>query len=409
VTLLPGRLSDWITLTFRVAPGIKVSGICRLLLTELDEHVSLYVTPINIDPDKPAMPIAHPPFYAPYLARKIGKFATLGLAEDTWALNEGAIRVEDFLRQTYDIDREREAMFTAALDRLRAGTLVCVFDATDRIQHMCWRQLEEGRQREDGSAGVGHNGNAIEELYAHNDALVGRVLNRLRSGDLLFVLSDHGFTSFRRGVNVNSWLRAEGYLVLKAGADGTSEWLREVDWTKTRAYALGLTGMFLNLAGRESSGIVKPGPEAEALKKEIIGKLTGLVDRDTGEVAINEVFDTARLYSGPYLPNAPDFLVGYNSGYRNSWDSATGVVAGPVFQDNVKAWSGDHCVDPRLVPGVLFCNRPIDERDPALIDIAPTALRLFGIEPPPYMEGKSLFHFDKAGSATRALEGQGAQ
>ena len=97
------------------------------------------------------------------------------------------------------------------------------------------------------------------------------------------------------------------------------------------------------------------------------------------------------VYSGPYLANAPDFIVGYNAGYRNSWESATGVVAGPVFQDNVKAWSGDHCVDPRLVPGVLFCSRPIEQSDPALIDIAPTALRLFGIEPPSYMEGTPLF------------------
>ena len=63
------------------------------------------------------------------------------------------------------------------------------------------------------------------------------------------------------------------------------------------------------------------------------------------------------------------------------------MVAGPVFQDNIKAWSGDHCIDPRLVPGVLFCSRPIDADDPALIDIAPTALRLFGLEPPAYMEG----------------------
>jgi predicted AlkP superfamily phosphohydrolase/phosphomutase len=194
-------------------------------------------------------------------------------------------------------------------------------------------------------------------------------------------------------VNVNGWLRAEGYLVLKTGADGASEWLRDVDWGRTRAYALGLTGLFLNLQGREGSGIVSPGAEAEALKREIIGKLTGLVDDGTGEVGVREAFDTAALYDGPYRANAPDVLVGYNAGYRHSWNSATGVVAGPVFEDNVKAWSGDHCVDPRLVPGVLFSSRKIDARDPSLVDIAPTALRTFGIEPPPYMEGTPLFEF----------------
>jgi predicted AlkP superfamily phosphohydrolase/phosphomutase len=397
VTLKPGRMSDWISVRFRAAPGITIFGICRMLLTEMAEHVSLYVTPINIDPERPAMPIAYPAFYAPYLAKRIGRFATLGLAEDTWALNEGAIGVDDFLGQTYDIDREREAMFCAALDRLRTGALVCVFDATDRIQHMCWRRPDAPETPDaSGASDAPDASQAIAKLYEHNDALVGRVLERLGPDDLLVVLSDHGFAPFRRGVNVNNWLRAEGYLVLKEGTDGSSEWLRDVDWAKTRVYALGLTGMFLNLEGREGSGIVKPGAEAAALKAEIIGRLSGLVDADHGEIAITEVFDTARLYSGPYLANAPDFLVGYNTGYRNSWDSATGVVAGAVFQDNLKAWSGDHCIDPRLVPGVLFCNRPIDADDPALIDIAPTALRLFGLTPPAYMEGQPVFNFDGA-------------
>jgi hypothetical protein len=380
VTLEPGRLTTWIPLTFRVAPGIRTSGICRLLLTEMDEQVSLYVTPINIDPDRPAMPVSHPSFYASYLAKRVGRFATLGLAEDTWALNEGVIGDEHFLQQAYDIDREREAMVFAALDRLRSGALVAVFDATDRIQHMFWRQLDSG------------DGAAIQKLYEHNDAVVGRVMERLRPGDLLMVVSDHGFAPFRRGVNINSWLHAEGYLALKPGTDGSSEWLRDVDWANTRAYALGLAGMFLNLEGRESAGTVKPGAEADALKAEIIGRLSGLIDSVSGEIGITQVFDTARLYAGPYIANAPDFIVGYNAGYRISWESATGVVAGPVFQDNVKAWSGDHCIDPRLVPGVLFSSRPIDQSDPSLIDIAPTALRLFGIEPPAYMEGTPLFH-----------------
>ena len=376
VTLQSGRMSDWVSVSFRAGPGVRIAGICRLQLLEMAEHVSVYVTPINIDPDDPAMPISHPPFYATYLAKRVGKFATLGLAEDTWALNEGVLNTTDFLAQAYDIDREREAMFFAALDRLRSGALVCVFDGTDRIQHMCWRDPGE-----------------IEKLYRHNDALIGRITQALGPDDLLMVLSDHGFTSFRRGLNLNSWLLAEGYLALKSGADGTGEWLRDVDWSRTRAYALGLNGLFLNLEGREGSGIVKPGADADALKKEIIRRLSGLVDEETGDVGVTEVFDTAALYDGPYRANAPDCLVGYNTGYRHSWNSATGVVAGPVFEDNLKAWSGDHCVDPRLVPGVLFSSRKVDARDPALVDIAPTALRTFGVTPPPYMEGTPLFNF----------------
>ena len=389
VELAAGRLSDWVRLRFRAMPGIDVTGLSRLLVTEMDEHFSLYMSPICIDPEKPAMPIAHPSYYATYLAKRIGPYSTLGLAEDTWALNEGVIDDGTFLQQTYDIDRERETMFFAALDRLTRGSLVCVFDATDRIQHMFWRYTEQGHPAARGLEGAEHR-DAIRKLYQHNDALVGRVIERLRDGDVLMVISDHGFSSFRRGVNLNSWLRREGYLTLKDGADGSAEWLRDVDWQATKAYCLGLTGMFLNLRGREREGIVAPGAEAAALKAEIIAKLNGIRDNERNEVGIREVFDTAQLYEGPYLENAPELLIGYNAGYRTSWDCATGVVAGPVFEDNVKPWSGDHSVDPRLVPGVFFCNRAIDGQEPALVDIAPTALRLFGIEPPGYMDGRPL-------------------
>ena len=390
VDLKEKELSDWITLSFKAAPAIKVSANCRMMITEMDEHFSLYVTPLNIDPENPAMPISHPSYYATYLAKRIGPYCTLGLAEDTWALNEGVIDDATFLKQAYDIDREREQMFFVALDRLRKGTLTCVFDGVDRIQHMFWRYFEKGHPAARSASGSEH-ADAIEKVYRHSDDLVGKVMARLRRDDMLMVVSDHGFASFRRGVNLNAWLLSKGWLALKEGGDGTAEWLREVDWSRTKAYALGLTGMFLNIEGREGKGIVKPGEDAARVKAEIMAALKGLRDTGTGETAVNEAFDTAKLYSGPYLPNAPDLIIGFNAGYRTSWDGATGVVSGPVFEDNTKAWSGDHCIDPRLVPGVLFASRKIDRKDPALVDIAPTVLRLFGIDPPAHMDGKPLY------------------
>jgi len=393
--LRQGELSGWVDLGFRAAPAITVRGICRVMLKEVGEHVSIYVTPINLDPDSPAMPISHPAYYATYLSKKLGKFSTLGLAEDTWALNEGVMDDAAFLRQTYDIDKEREDMFFASLERLRRGAVVCVFDATDRIQHMFWRYIEDGHPAARSAAANGNgrpeHADAIEKLYVHNDAMVGRIRAQLREGDCLMVISDHGFTSFRRGINLNAWLRENGYLTLKEGAAGEGEWLREVDWSKTKAYALGLVGIYLNIEGREAEGLVKPGAEAEALKAELVERLSGLRDSDDGALAIREAFDTSALYKGPYLSNAPDMLIGYAEGYRISWDGATGVVAGRVFEDNVKAWSGDHCVDPRIVPGVFFSNKPIDRDDPALIDIAPSALWLFGVEAPEHMDGKLLY------------------
>jgi predicted AlkP superfamily phosphohydrolase/phosphomutase len=405
VELQKGVLSGWVKLTFKAAFGVKVQGLCRMMVTELGDDFSLYVTPISFDPEKPAMPISHPSYYATYLAKKIGPFSTLGLAEDTWALNEQVIDDSAFLEMTWDIDRERQEMFFSALDRLRKGSLVCVFDGTDRIQHMFWRYLEDGHPAARGIENPKH-GNAIEELYRRNDELVGRVMEKLEPGDLLMVLSDHGFTSFRRGINLNAWLRDNGYLHLKEGCDGSSEWLRDVDWSKTRAYALGLTGMFLNIRGREEGGIVEPGAEAQALRRELVERLSGLVDPETGEIGINEVFETSELYQGPYVRDAPDFLIGYNHGYRVSWDCATGVVAAPLFEDNVKAWSGDHGVDPRIVPGVLFCNEQIDDDDPGLIDIAPTALELFGVGVPAYIDGKSLFSKSRAFGQKRSKKGK---
>mgnify|MGYP001817463529 FL=1 len=389
VDLQTGELSDWVKLDFKVIPGMKVSGLTRVMLTEADEHVSLYMSPINIEPGKPAMPISHPSYYSSYLEKKIGPFATLGLAEDTWALNEKVTDDGTFWTQTQDVDEEREQMLDIALDKLRSGALVTVFDATDRVNHMYWRYIEDGHPA---AAGIDNPeyADAIEKQYIRNDGIVGRVLERINDDDVLFVLSDHGCTSFRRGVNLNAWLLKEGYLTLKIGADPRQPWLQSVDWSKTKAYAVGLVGIFLNIRGREARGIIEPGEEAKAVKRQIAANLHGLVDEETGDVAINEAFDTDTLYRGPYKGNAPDLLMGYNHGYRISWDCASGVVAGDVFEDNVKAWSGDHIVDPRLVPGILLCNRDVTSADPHITDMAPTVLKLFGVRPPDHMDGRPL-------------------
>ena len=392
-TLSPGQYSDWIRLIFRPGLGLKVRGICRFLITQFSPHFEFYITPINIDPEKPALPISHPFIYSVYLSKLLGSYATLGLPEDTWALNEGVIDDQLFLEQTYLIYEERRRMLFNALEKSREGLVVCVFDTTDRTQHMFWRYVDQGHPAMRGrSPEVDEE--VIEELYRRMDLLIGEVMEKIGEDDLLIVVSDHGFKPFRRGVNINSWLYRNGYLSLKQGKE-SREWFKDVDWEKTRAYALGLGGLYLNLKGREAQGVVQPGSEAEQLKEELIRKLSGLKDEETGEVTINQVFDSATLYSGPYLANAPDLIVGYNQGYRASWDGVTGKVNETVFDDNVKKWSGDHCIDPRLVPGIFFCNRKINNNEPKLIDIAPTALEAFGVPIPNYMDGKSLIDFSE--------------
>ncbi len=337
------------------------------------------------------MPISHPTVYSTYLAKRFGPYATLGLAEDTWALNERVIDEKAFLAQCYMNHEERERMLFDALAKVRRGFCVCVVDATDRIQHTFWRFIDRDHPAAGNRAGNGDHRHVIEELYERMDRLVGRVLERLDAErDVLIVMSDHGFKPFRRGVDLNAWLARNGYLKLKQDR-GEPKNGRAIDYANSRAYAMGLAGIYVNQRGREAHGLVAPGAETESLKRELIDKLTGLKDEQRGAVAIKTVFDRSAVYRGPYAGDAPDLIVGYNVGYRVCWEGALGRVTDKVFSDNTRAWSADHCIEPALVPGVFFCNRKIDRNDPSIVDIAPSVLDLFGLAPPAYMDGKSLF------------------
>lgn len=386
--LKAGEYTPWVNVTFKAGAGVKVRGICEFLLQSTEPEFALYVTPVQIDPNKPAMPISHPSVFATYLAKNQGQFATLGLAEDTWGLNAKILGDDDFLHQCLEADDERERMFFDALEKVRRGLCVVVFDGTDRIQHMFWRYIDPQHPAHDGQAPKQHR-HAIDELYARMDELVGRTMAECDDDDtVLLVISDHGFNPFRRGIDLNVWLEQNGYLALKPDGRG-KKYLAGVDWSRTRAFCLGLAGIWLNVKGREAQGIVEPG-EADALRDELCAKLTGLRDEAKGEVAINRAFNAHKIYAGPYKVESPDLIIGYNRGYRVSWEAAIGQVTDQLFHDNNKAWSGDHCIDPKLIPGVLFCNRRIEAAHPRLMDLGPTVLDLFGVEVPAHMDGKPL-------------------
>jgi predicted AlkP superfamily phosphohydrolase/phosphomutase len=386
--LLPGEYSPWIRVAFSTGPSPKIYGICRFHLIRTEPNSELYVSPLHLDPERPALPISHPAIYSVYLAKLNGLYGTLGLAEDTWALNEGVLDEEAFLKQAWLFYEEREKMFLSAIERTPRGLTTCVFDTPDRIQHMFFRCLDKTHPANRGKEFEKYRG-VIEDLYGRMDHLVGKVMDRVDDQTVVLVMSDHGFTQFKRGVNLNSWFLREGYLKLLPGKSASGDWFEDVDWNATQAFALGLTGVFINRKGRESHGVVNAGEELRRLKKELSKRLTGLQD-DTGETAILEVTDTAQSFNGPYLDDAPDLLVGYNHGYRTSWACAMGRVTGTVFEDNTRHWSGDHCVAPRLVPGVLFANRKIGVESPKITDIAPTVLDLFGVAVPRHMRGTPL-------------------
>ncbi len=391
--------SPWVPVVFRPGLGMKVRGICRFRIASLEPKFEMYVTPLNIDPDKPALPISHPFIYSVYLSKLLGRFITLGEANDTWALNEGALDERAFLELTYSNHAEWEAMLANALAKTPKGLVAIVFETTDSIQHMFFRYLDKAHPALKASPAK-MSAAVVEDLYKKMDELVGRVAAGLGPRGVLFVMSDHGFKSFRRGVNLNSWLRRNGYLALVEGRTESGEWFKDVDWDRTRAYGLGLGGVYLNLKGREARGTVAPGAEAAALKAELAGKLAGLRDGPDGPAAITRVYDRDAVYAGPYKDNAPDLIIGYNEGYRASWDGVTGIVDDTVIEDNGKAWSGDHCIDPALVPGVLFSSLGLKTDKPSIMDIAPTVLELFGIAPPAHMDGRGLV--DVAGLSAAA-------
>jgi predicted AlkP superfamily phosphohydrolase/phosphomutase len=397
--LKEGEYSDWVTVEFKASLGVKISGICKFLLISAQPEFKLYVTPINLDPEKPAMPISYPSVYATYLSKRQGSYATLGLAEDSWALNEKRISDDDFLRQCLDADQEREKMFFDSLDNIKQGLCVCVFDGTDRVQHTFWRQMDKEHPS--------HRGNfhapdslAIEEIYKRADTLLGKTLEKCHEKDtLLMIISDHGFNVFRYGVDLNRWLEENGYLRVKNGNRDKKN-LANVDWSHTRAFAIGLSGIFLNLKGREAKGIVDPKTEAPQLREEIAEKLGNLTDPLRNASAIKQVYNAWKIYQGPYKDDAPDLLVGYQVGYRASWETAVGQITDQVFHDNKKAWSGDHCIDHSLVPGVLFSNRRIRDAHPRLMDIGPTVLDMFGVKVPPHMDGRPLTVADADGEVS---------
>ena len=396
-TLGEHEYSEWIPLCFCEGRR-RAYGICKVRVTRFEAPFAFYVSPVNIDPLHPAFPISQPAHFSLALARLHGRFATLGLAEDTWALNERVIDEQAFLDQAWANHAERERQLFHALDHQPDGVISVVFDATDRIQHMFFRYLEPDHPANAGKDTERHK-DAIAQLYTRADDLVGRVLAKLGPRDVLLVVSDHGFKSFRRGVNLNAWFRRNGYLYLKSDPVfgplpqipvGTRYEATDVDWTRTRAYTNGLAGFYLNIAGRERNGCVPP-EEALALKREIIDQLRGLPDPAGGGEAVTELWAGEDIYPGPYRENGPDVIVGYKPGYRTDWDAAVGAVTDLIVSDNTRSWSGDHCMDPRQVPGVLFSNRSFAATRPDLRDIAPSVLDLLGLPVPRHMTGRSIF------------------
>jgi predicted AlkP superfamily phosphohydrolase/phosphomutase len=395
--LREGEWSEWVRIEFQLIPFFgNVKGMCRFYLKQAHPRFQLYVSPINIDPADPALPISTPASYSRLLSEEVGEFYTQGIAEDTKALSDGMLDDKEYLQQARTVLAEHRRIFDAEFPKFRRGVFFFYFSSLDLNSHMMWRLMDPKHPGYDAALAAQH-GSAISDFYQQIDQVLGKVLPKLDDQTTLLVLSDHGFAPYYRSFNLNTWLLNNGYITLKSEANpDTNEPLANVDWSRTRAYGLGLNGLYVNLRGRERAGIVPPGGEADALIKEIKEKLLAVKDTQTGLPVVTRVDVASEVYQGPYSKSGPDILVGYNRGYRAGWKTILGAFPPEILEDNTNAWSGDHCMDYTLVPGVLLSNRKIAAETPALTDIAPTILAEFGIATSQGMMGQSVFQSDRA-------------
>ncbi|MEE9390029.1 MAG: alkaline phosphatase family protein, partial [Candidatus Aminicenantaceae bacterium] len=364
---------------------------CNFLLKQVRPEFKLYVSPVNIDPSSPLWPISTPNSYTEELAERFGSFYTKGLPADFNSLNHGILDDREFLEQDDIVLKERIEMFDYELSRFDSGLLFFYLSSIDQRSHMFWRFLDKEIPSYDEKLASKY-GNTIENIYIEADKMLGKAMQKTDKDTILIVMSDHGFTSFRRQFHLNTWIKENGYhSLINEWKQGQSDIFLNTNWSRTKAYALGLNGLYINQKGREGEGVVEKGAEKEALVREIAQKLENFQDPKTGERPVFRAYITKDVFHGPYVEEAPEIIVGYNSGYRCSWATPLGRIPKEILEDNTDKWSGDHCVSPEVTPGIFLSNQKAKLKSPALYDVTATILKTFGIEPAKEMRGKPIF------------------
>ncbi len=401
VILEQGQWSKWIPLDFRANFLVRLHGMAQVFLVKAGQDLQVYISPVNWRPDNPPVPISSPAGFSKDLYDRLGFYRTLGWAEATWPLNEDRIDEKAFMDDLYRAFDDRAQVILNRLDARQWDLLIGVTESTDRVQHMMWRFLDTTHPMYDAALARKY-GDSIERVYRRADILVGEVLDRVEPGTVVMAMSDHGFHSFRKAVNLNTWLVQQGYLVLTGERTdqktldnlflGSGQFWENVDWSRSRAYAMGLGQIFFNVKGREGKGIVDPGDEYRRLADELSTKLRELTDPETGAQVVSNVYKRDDIYTGEFVKNAPDLQVGMVDGYRVSWQTTLGGSPPGLVYLNERKWSGDHCgFDYKTIPGVLITNRKLTVDAPQIIDIAPTVLKYFNVRIPSDIDGKPIF------------------
>ena len=392
--------SKWINLDFSINLLLRVHGMVQLYLINAGPELQLYISPVNWKPDNPPAPMSSPPSFAGDIYERLGPYRTLGWAEATWPLNEDRIDEKVFMDDLFRAFDDRAQVILQRIDAHQWDLLVGVIESTDRVQHMMWRLIDPAHPMYD-KALAARFGDAIERVYRKCDEFLGEVMTRVNDTTPILIVSDHGFHSFRQSVNLNTWLVQQGFMAVHGQQPGEKKlqdlfgggtFWENVDWSRTSAYAMGLGQVYINLKGREKSGIVAPGAESRQVQNDLANRLMTMTDPNTGERMVDAVYKADDVYSGEFVGNAAELQVGLADGYRVSWQSTLGGSPPGIVYPNMKKWSGDHgSYDYKSTPGTLISSRPVPAGVTQIIDIAPTVLKYFGVPIPSDIDGKPLY------------------
>ncbi len=360
VLLRQGEWSDWMAADFRLIPHLSsVRGTFRVFAKQLHPRFELYISPVNIDPLSPVLPISAPSDWSRTVALETGRFFTLGIPEDTSALRQHVFTMPEFRAQARLVFEDERALLRYSLRYFTRGLLFFYFSSIDQNSHMMWGRYEA----------------ELLDVYRAVDECIGEVMARETNAQII-VLSDHGFTTFDRAVHLNSWLKDRGFLTL-AGQPGDDTGLNNVDWRSTELYATGLNGLYVNRKGREAQGIVMPGQQSQAIIANVKEQLLAWRDPVDGKQIVESVYEERPAPENAAV--APDLIVGYGRGYRASWQTALGGTPALEIEDNSDAWIADHCINPADVPGVFFTTGKSSAYPTSIRDVSGLILDFFGI------------------------------
>jgi predicted AlkP superfamily phosphohydrolase/phosphomutase len=405
--LTPGAWSDWVVLDFPLNWLVDalqpLRGMVRFKLIALEPEIELYMMPINFHPSCHPVAYSWPPDWAEELSDSVGPFKTIGWAVDTWSYPSGVGGIDLFIEDMNATIDQSEKILYRTLTEDPPDIVAHYFEFTDRAGHMMWHELDEGHPLHVPKLAPRYR-EAMRKTYQRMDEIIGRVRQMVGPELLFLVASDHGFSSFRRQINYNTWLYQRGYLSLKgktrarnleqlfdkdvSGVDVFSG----IEWSRTKAWAMGLGAIYINLVGREAQGIVMPGEEYEQVIGEIRDGLEQEIDPATGECPVFKVYRREEIYHGFDPAKIPDLRPANKLNYRVSWQDTLGGLSTDVFEDNLRYWSGDHCsLEPSLVPGILIVNRKLKLTDPRIEDVAPSILGELGLAPDETLDGRTMW------------------